>query len=164
MPPAKDIILTDTTETNWKGYYSLPNKYVLLVFWDPHCGHCKKVLPVLHEDWKAKLKPLDVEVFSIAKATDSTLLSDWKVFIKANDLDWINVGLTWHVYEGAKKASYNYIPKYTTIESMNYAETWDVYSTPKFFLLDKDHKIVGKQLDVDQMVTLINSLEKKAVK
>ena len=160
----KDIILTDTTETNWKGYYSLPNKYVLLVFWDPHCGHCKKVLPVLHEDWKAKLKPLDVEVFSIAKATDSTLLSDWKVFIKANDLDWINVGLTWHVYEGAKKASYNYIPKYTTIESMNYAETWDVYSTPKFFLLDKDHKIVGKQLDVDQMVTLINSLEKKAVK
>ena len=160
----KDIILTDTTESNWKGYYSLPNKYVLLVFWDPHCGHCKKVLPVLHEDWKAKLKPLDVEVFSIAKATDSVLFNDWKAFVKANDLDWINVGLTWHVYEGAKKASYNYIPKYTTIESLNYAETWDVYSTPKFFLLDKDHKIVGKQLDVEQMVELIKSLEKKKAK
>ncbi|MBK9419943.1 MAG: DUF5106 domain-containing protein [Flavobacteriales bacterium] len=160
----KDIILTDTTEANWQGYYSLPNKYVLLVFWDPHCGHCKKVLPVLHEDWKAKLKPLDVAVFAIAKATDSVLYNDWKTFIKANDLDWINVGLTWHVYEGAKKASYNYIPKYTTIESMNYADTWDVYSTPKFFLMDKDHKIVGKQLDVDQMVELIKSLEKRKAK
>jgi hypothetical protein len=62
----------------------------------------------------------------------------------------------------AKKASYNYIPRYTTIESLNYADTWDVYSTPKFFLMDADHKIVGKQLDADQMVQLVKSLEKKA--
>ena len=160
----KNITLPDTTENNWIDYYEMPDKYVLLVFWDPHCGHCKKVLPVLHKDWKEKLKPMGVGVFAVANATDSVLFKDWKCFIKDNDLDWTNVGLTYHVYEGAKKASYNYIPKYTNIESLNYADTWDVYSTPKFFLLDADHTIVGKQLDVDQMVELIKSLEKRKVK
>lgn len=157
----KNIILTDTTEANWLSYYNMPDKYVLLVFWDPHCGHCKKVLPVLHTDWKEKLKPLGVGVFAVAKATDSTLFADWKEFIKENDLDWINVGLTWHVYADAKTASWKYIPEFTTIESLNYASTWDVYSTPRFFLLDKDHKIVAKQLDVDQMVELINAIEQR---
>jgi thiol-disulfide isomerase/thioredoxin len=156
----KEIILPDTTESNWVSSYKMPENYTLLVFWDPHCGHCKKVLPVLHKDWKEKLKPLNVGVYAVAKATDSTLFADWKKFIKENDLDWTNVGLTWHVYQDAKEASWKYIPKYTTIESLNYANTWDVYSTPKFFLLDKDHKIVGKQLDVDQMVELVNALDK----
>lgn len=158
---AKDIILTDTTEQNWISYYKMPQKYVLIIFWDPHCGHCKKVLPQIHTDWKEKLKPLDLGVFAVAKATDSTLFADWKKFIRDNDLDWTNVGLTWHVYNEAKTASYKFIPKFTTIESLNYAEAWDVYSTPKFFLVDKDRKFVGKQLDVDQMVELIKALNKR---
>jgi thiol-disulfide isomerase/thioredoxin len=156
-----DIILTDTTEHNWLDYYKLPSKYVLLVFWDPHCGHCKKALPPLYEDYKEKLRPLGVEVFAVAKATDSVLFNDWKAFIRDNHLDWVNVGLTWHVYEEAKKASYKFIPAFTTIESLNYADTWDVFSTPKFFLMDADHKIVGKQLDADQMVDLIHVLDKR---
>ncbi len=158
----KDLILTDTTETKWLSYYTMPEKYVLLIFWDPHCGHCKKVLPQIHADWEAKLKPLDVGVFAVAKATDSTLFHDWKAFIRANHLDWTNVGLTWHVYNEAKTASWKFIPKYTTIESLNYAETWDVYSTPRFFLVDKERKIIAKQLEVDQMVELIKGVEKRA--
>ncbi len=157
----KDIILPDSTEANWLSYYRMPEKYVLIIFWDPHCGHCKKVLPQIHEDWKAKLKPLDVGVFAVAKATDSTLFNDWKKFIRENDLDWMNVGLTWHVFEEAKKASWKFIPKYTTIESLNYADTWDVYATPRFYLMDKERKIVGKQLEVDQMVDLVKALEKR---
>lgn len=158
---AKDIILPDTTEENWISYQAMPQKYTFIIFWDPHCGHCKKVLPQIHEDWKEKLVPLDVGVFAVAKATDSTLFNDWKKFIVKNDLDWTNVGLTWHVFEEAKKASWKFIPKYTTIESLNYADTWDVYATPRFYLVDRDHKIIGKQLDVDQMAELIKALEKR---
>ncbi|HMN06152.1 MAG TPA: DUF5106 domain-containing protein [Flavobacteriales bacterium] len=158
---AKEILLTDTTEANWISMYKMPEQYVLIIFWDPHCGHCKKVLPQIHEDWKAKLKPLDVGVYSVAKATDSTLFNDWKKFIRDNDLDWTNVGLTWHVFKEAKVASWKYIPKYTTIESLNYADAWDVYATPRFYLVDKQRKIVGKQLDVDQMVELVKALNKR---
>lgn len=158
---AKDIILTDTTESKWVSMYKMPEKYVLIIFWDPHCGHCKKTLPTIHTDWETKLKPLDVGVYAVAKATDSTLFNDWKAFIRENHLEWTNVGLTWHVYKEAKTASWKFIPEHTTIESLNYADTWDVYSTPRFFLVDKDRKIIAKQLDVDQMVELIKALNKR---
>lgn len=161
---ARDIILPDTTENNWVDMYRVPQEYVLVVFWDPHCGHCKKALPDLYEQYKTKLRPLNVEVYAVAKATDSTLFADWKAFIREHDLDWIDVGLTWHVYADAKKTPSKYIPKLTTIESLNYADTWDVYSTPKMLLLDGDRKIVGKQLTPDQMVDLIGNLNKRKAK
>lgn len=161
---AKNIILTDTTEQNWVDMYRVPHEYVLVIFWDPHCGHCKKTLPGIYEAYKDSLRPLDVEVFAVAKATDSVLFHDWKEFIVEHKMDWLNVGLTWHVYTEAKKDPNKYIPKYTTIESLNYADAWDVYSTPKFFLLDADRKIVGKQLSVQQMVDLIGTLRKRKAK
>ncbi len=161
---SKNIILPDSTEQNWINMYTLPNEYVLVVFWDPHCGHCKKTLPDLYLQYKEKLRPLDVEVYSVAKATDSVLFADWKAFIRENHMDWVNVGLTWHVYDDAKKAPSKYIPSKTTIESLNYADAWDVFSTPRFFLLDRERKIVGKQLTPDQMVDLIGQLKKRKQK
>lgn len=158
---ATEIILTDTTEANWVSMYNMPDEYVVIVFWDPHCGHCKKVLPKFHEDWKEKLKPLGVGVYAVASASDSVLFHDWKKFIAANDLDWVNVGRTWHIFEEAKKASWKFIPKYTTIESLNYPDIWDVYATPRFYIVDKERKIVGKQLEADQMVDLVKALEKQ---
>ncbi len=161
---AKNIILTDTTEQNWVDMYRIPHEYVLVIFWDPHCGHCKKTLPGIYTAYVDSLRPLDVEVYAVAKATDSTLLADWKEFIIEHKMDWLNTGLTWHVYTDAKQNPSKYIPKYTTIESLNYADAWDVYSTPKFYLLDADRKIIGKQLAVGQMVDLINTLKKRKAK
>jgi hypothetical protein len=100
----------------------------------------------------------------VAKATDSTLFADWKKFIREHDMRWLNVGLTWHVYDEAKKNAAAFIPRLTTIESLNYADAWDVYSTPKLFLLDGERKIVGKQLTPDQMVDLIGVLRKRKAK
>ncbi len=161
---AKNIILPDSTEQNWVDMYRTQHEYVLVVFWDPHCGHCKKTLPDLYTQYKEKLRPIDVEIFAVAKATDSVLFADWKEYLAENGMDWVNVGLTWHVYTDAKQNPGKYIPKYTTIESLNYADAWDVYSTPKFFLLDADRKIIGKQLTPDQMVDLIGTLKKRKAK
>ncbi len=161
---SKNIILPDTTEEHWVDMHRLPHEYVLVIFWDPHCGHCKKTLPDIYTQYVELLRPLDVEVYSVAKATDSTLFHDWKEFIIENKMDWVNVGLTWHMYTDAKQSPANaakYIPKYTTAESLNYADTWDVYSTPKFFLLDAERKIIGKQLSVEQMADLIKTLKKR---
>ncbi|MBK8338521.1 MAG: DUF5106 domain-containing protein [Flavobacteriales bacterium] len=89
---AQEIILTDTTETNWISSHKLPNDYVLVVFWDPHCGHCKKELPSIYAAYRDTLRPMGIEVMAVAKATDSTLFKDWKAFIRENHLDWVNVG------------------------------------------------------------------------
>jgi thiol-disulfide isomerase/thioredoxin len=155
---APNLILTDTTEKRWIGMHDLPNEYILLVFWDPHCGVCKKELPKIKEVYDAQLKAMDVEVFCVAKAVDETLLRDWKKFIREKELDWVNVGLGKHVYEEAKKDPRKFIPAHTTIESLNYAETFDVYSTPKMFLLDGERRFVGKQLTPEQVVDLVSRL------
>jgi thiol-disulfide isomerase/thioredoxin len=162
---APNIILTDSTEQRWIGMYDLPAEYVVIIFWDPHCGHCKKELPDIHKVYLERLKPMGIEVYAVAKAVDESLLKDWKEFISENDLKWVNVALTKTVYEEAKKDARKYIPRYTTLESLNYADTYDVYSTPKVFLVDGERKFVGKSLSADQIEDLVTKLrERKARK
>ena len=98
---APNIILTDSTEQNWIGFHGLPQEYVVLIFWDPHCGHCKKEMPGWYEVYKNEMKDLGIEVFAVAKAVDESLMRDWKKFLRENDLNWINVGLTKTVFEEA---------------------------------------------------------------
>lgn len=158
------LCLTDTTEEKWINFYDLPQEYVVIIFWDPHCGHCKKELPEIAKIYKEKMKDLGIEIYCVAKAVDSTLMKDWKAFIREHDLDWVNVGLTQHVFEEAKKDPRKFIPKLTTIESLNYAETYDVYSTPKVFLVDGERKFRGKQLSADQIVDIVKRLREKKTK
>ncbi len=155
------LCLTDTTEAKWINFYDLPQEYVVIIFWDPHCGHCKKELPEFVKVYHEKMKALDIEVYCVAKAVDATLYKDWKAFIREHDLDWVNVGLTPQVYEEAKKDPRKFIPRLTTIESLNYADTYDVYSTPKVFLVDGERKFRGKQLSADQIVDLVTQLRKR---
>lgn len=147
--------LTDTTEQNWVAYYDLPEDYVVIVFWDPHCGACKKELPVLAELYKSELKQLGVEVYAVAKAVEEKAFKDWKSFIKEHELDWVNVGLTMNIYNEAKANPGKFIPSLTTLASLNYSDTWDVYSTPKLFIVDKNRRIIAKQLAAEQIVDLI---------
>jgi thiol-disulfide isomerase/thioredoxin len=162
--PAPYLCLTDTSEQKWTNFRDLPAEYVVIVFWDPHCGHCKKELPEIHKVYKEQMKDLGIEVFTVAKAVDESLMRDWKKFIRENKLDWVNVGLTKSVYEGAKKNPYDYIPKLTTLESLNYADTYDVFSTPKLFVVDGERKFIGKQLSAEQIVDLVKKLKEAKAK
>ncbi|MBL7962429.1 MAG: DUF5106 domain-containing protein [Flavobacteriales bacterium] len=155
---SRNIILPDTTEQRWIDLHKLPNEYIYVVFWDPHCGHCKKTLPDIYKQYQEILKPKGIEVFSVAKATDSTLFADWRKFIREHDMRWVNVGLTANVFKDARKNPGKYVPSITTIESLNYMDTWDVHSTPKFFVLDGDRKIVGKSITPEQAADLIERL------
>lgn len=158
------LCLTDTTEEKWINFHDLPQDFVVIVFWDPHCGHCKEELPEMHKVYTEKLKPMGIEVFAVAKAVDESLMRDWKKFIREKKLDWVNVGLTKTVFENAKKDPRQYIPKFTTLESLNYADTYDVYSTPKVFLVDKDRRFAGKQLSADQIADLVTKLRERQAK
>jgi thiol-disulfide isomerase/thioredoxin len=155
------LCLTDSTEEKWVNFYDLPQDFVVVIFWDPHCGHCKTEMPEIHKVYTEKLKGMGIEVFAVAKATDEALFKDWKKFIQEKGLDWVNVGLTKNIFEEARKDPRKFIPKYTTIESLNYADTWDVYSTPKLFVVDKDRRIVGKSLSADQIADLVTRLREK---
>ncbi|MCB9178440.1 MAG: hypothetical protein H6590_03330 [Flavobacteriales bacterium] len=68
------------------------------------------------------------------------------------------------MFQEAKKDPRKYIPKLTTIESLNYADTYDVFSTPKIFLVDGERKFCGKQLSPEQVVDLVTQLKKRKSK
>ena len=44
----------------------------------------------------------------------------------------------------------------TTIESLNYTDTYDIYSTPRIFVLDKNNKIMYKQLSISQLEEILD--------
>gem|GEM_PF-5053532 len=79
-----------------------------------------------------------------------------------NNLEFINVAVTDELYNAAMKDARQFVPKYTTIKSLNYQTTYDIFSTPKVFVLDKDKKIIAKSLSISQLENLIDRLQKKS--
>ena len=150
------VILTDTTETNWINLYKVEAKYTVLYFWDPNCGHCKKTTPQLQTLYEKKFKDRNIEVYAVAKATGDDFAA-WKKFIREHGLKFINVGLTKSVYEQAMKDPRPLLA-HTTLESLNYSDTYDIYSTPRIFVLDQDKKIMFKQLSIKQLEEILDGL------
>lgn len=155
-PP--NIILRDTTDVNWKDFYSLKSEYTILYFWDPECGHCKKTTPKLQTLYEKKFKARNVEIFAVGKATNEDF-EKWKKFIRDNKLTFINVGLTKKLFEEATADPRQFVPRLTTLESLNYHDTYDIYATPRIFVLDKDKKIVAKQLTISQLEDFIDRMQ-----
>lgn len=155
-PP--NISLRDTTDVNWKDFYSLKSDYTILYFWEANCGHCKKATPKLETLYREKLKARNVEVFGVSKAIGEEF-EMWKKFIKDNKLTFINVGLTDKLFKAATEDARQFIPKYTTLEALNYSETYDIYSTPRVFILDKDKKIIGKGLSISQLEDFMDRIQ-----
>lgn len=156
IPP--NITLRDTTDVTWKDFYSLKSEYTILYFWDPECGHCKKTTPKLQKLYAEKLKARNVEVFGVGKAIGEDF-GKWKKFIRDNNLSYINVGLTDKLYKAATEDARQFVPKYTTLQSLNYQDTYDIYTTPRIFVLDKDKKVVAKGLSISQLEDLMDKLQ-----
>lgn len=155
------LILPDTTEKKWYGTYDITADYTVLYFWDPNCGHCKKVTPKLQTLYEKKFKERNVEIYAVAKGMGDEF-AKWKKFIRDNKLTFINVGLTDSIYNLAtqpdQKGLQLLLSKYTTVQSLNYADTYDVYSTPRIYILDKDKVILYKQISIGQLEEIIDKL------
>jgi thiol-disulfide isomerase/thioredoxin len=157
-PP--NVTLRDTTDSKWQDFYSLKSEYTILYFWDPECGHCKKTTPKLETLYKEKLKARNVEIFAVGKAVGEDF-DKWKKFIKENQLTFINVAVTEPLFKAAMEDARQFVPKYTTLESLNYQTTYDIFSTPRVFVLDKDKKIIAKSLSVSQLEEMLDRLQGK---
>lgn len=105
--------------------------YVILFFWDPGCSHCKEVLPKLLVEYPG-LKKLGCEVVAVDTHAEK---EPWIKYIEENKLTWINV----------------YSPVYFR-EILNRYQVW---TTPRVFVLDRKGKIVGKDLAVEQIKPFI---------
>lgn len=149
---APNLILQDTTG-KWVNLSQIDADYTILYFWDSGCGHCKKVTPKLKEFY-AEYKDKGVEVYAIGTEFET---EDWKKYIRKNGLEWINVSDTPESNENAHELIYKGV---TTLESMNFRDTYDIFSTPKVFVLNADKEIVATKLAPEQIGEFIENYSK----
>ncbi|MCQ2218308.1 MAG: DUF5106 domain-containing protein [Paludibacteraceae bacterium] len=112
----------------------LKQPYVLVYFFEPSCGHCKKTTPVLHDSVYSKYKDKGFEVFAFYTQTDR---KEWMDFVNKHKLnDWVNV---WD----PNRESWFW--KY-----------YDASSTPGVYLLDKERKFLAKKIDMKTLDLILN--------
>jgi peroxiredoxin len=114
-----------------KTIYDLKKDYIIVYMYNPTCEHCQKESPKLVEFYKTHKN--EVDVYGIAIDTDD---KEWRDYVKKTGMDaWTNV------FDPTNKSIY---AKYFV----------DV--TPELYLLNKDRIIIGKNLKVDQVQTMID--------
>ncbi len=147
-----ELILADTNETWISTHRDIKNKYVVLFFYDPDCGHCKKETPKLVDFYKNYGG--DVAIYAIS--SDNT--EKWNKFIVKNDMTFYNVAIPAKAYNDAEYATNLIMSRKTNYESLKYSETFDIFSTPKIFILDQDRVIRAKDIGVEQIEGILNRL------
>jgi len=123
--PARDFAF-DTKDRGRIKLSDVQSPITILYFWDSTCGHCKKETPRLKEFYE-EYKDKGVEVVAITLENEFT---SWNKYIDENELTWING------YE-------------SDFERPNFLWYYYIPSTPKKLVLDKNKKIIAKNLDVE---------------
>ena len=159
---SRDLVLADTTAQKWVSMHAMPQSCVVVVFWSPNCSHCKQAMPVLYEKYVSELKGLDVGVFAVGEAMDDKLFADWKAFIKEHKLDWMNVGVPAPIYKEWKRNPSKFEGTVTTRESLRYMETWEAINTPKFYVLDRDRRIVASPASIKDIISVVKAHQAQA--
>lgn len=138
---AKELFM-NTIDNTPLYLYDLSADYVILVFWDPTCGHCQKEIPRINRLHKNDWKNFNHSIYAVNINTE--VQTEWKTFISTHDLN------SWNHVSPAKVVHGNYTQK-----DVDFQTLYNVVKTPVFYLLDKDKIIIGKDIDPQEYSKLM---------
>ena len=116
--------------------------YLLLLFWDPSCGHCETEIPKLKEFYDRQKDSLGIKIFTICSDTN---LVKWKETIRKRKMNWINV-------DGPRTLTGDYHDQY------------DISSTPVIYLLDSKKIILAKHLLTEQIYQFLKNYQRQVLR
>lgn len=105
----------------------------VLVFWSTSCSHCLREIPELHTYMKTHPK---MKVIAFAMENEPFV---WETYKKNNLNGWHNV-LGLNKWENKT------------------AQTYQVFSTPSYFVLDKDKKIIAKPNEIKDVKEFLQKM------
>ncbi|MDR2359458.1 MAG: redoxin domain-containing protein [Prevotellaceae bacterium] len=109
--------------------------YTVLYFFNPLCGTCAVVTPILWETYR-EYRNKGLQVYAVY--VDKTK-SDWLPYItEKNQFDWINV--------------------WSPDETENIYAKYDIHAIPTIYLLDNEKKIILKDALIDQLKATLSTL------
>ncbi len=119
---------------------TIPAKFLVVIFWEADCGHCKVAVPELYKIYESSLKNMGVKVLAISTLFGEDGKEKWVDFVNQHGLyDWMNA---WNPY------SYDFKQKY------------DVLTTPQIYILDENKKIIAKKISPEQVEEIIKAFSK----
>jgi hypothetical protein len=101
-----------------------------------------------------KEKNIDIEFIAIGTNLEN---KKWVEYVKEKKLEWINISDFPDANENAK--FYIYEKRVTTLGSLNFRLSYDIFSTPQVYLLDEEKKIIGKKLNAISLAKMLEHLE-----
>jgi hypothetical protein len=126
---------------------SFQANYTVLFIYDPDCSHCKEETPkLLKQD--AFFKTKNISVLAACLVRDKVL---WKKFIEEFKIQHWKNGIDIHINAKTGKEEY-----YT-----DFQKTFDAFSTPVVYILDKSKNIIGKRIPVDKIQDFLKFYESK---
>lgn len=132
--PAPALKLYDVYEEKEVQLHDIEADYKVLVFWSSSCNHCEKVMPTI-PDIKAEIDDPSVVFVTICTRSDESC----KEFTDENNIETAGVH---------------------GLPVSPYGRQYDVRSTPKIFIIDKENKIASKGIGFSQIAEVIDLLKK----
>jgi thiol-disulfide isomerase/thioredoxin len=139
---APNLVKMQGIDNKYYNLHDIPGEYTILVFFEPSCGHCKKEIPKLIEQYRDSLKVFNTSIFAVYTKYDR---EEWTKFVEEKNLienGWYNV------WDGPYPHS-------------NFHDFYNIYSTPVIFVLDKNKKIIGKRIGVEDIKGFLEFYKKK---
>ncbi len=151
-----NITLPSVNQQEWKSLYDLNSKYTVLLIWESTCGHCKKEMPKLQalaEEWA----PRGLKFYAIGNDFEP---EPWLKYLGEHPelASWTHVTDNPQINQ-QDSAMKLLSARITNLQSLNFRTTFDVYATPKLFLLDADKRVIAKQIGAEQLAEILARLE-----
>ena len=138
---AKELFM-NSINNNRLYLYDLSAEYIVLVFWDPTCGHCQTEIPRINRLHKNEWKNFNHLIYAVNINTE--VKTEWEKFISTHHLN------SWNHVSPASEVSGNYSQM-----DVDYQTLYNIEQTPVFYLLNKDKIIIGKDIDPQEYLKLM---------
>lgn len=131
---AKNIYLSDANGMYRSLYDMGGSQLTILYFYEPSCGHCRKTTPVLAEFAKKYKDDPRIKIVAVYMLEDK---EEWQKFVTEHDMSaLVNV---WD-------------PKRVS----NYWYWYDTSTTPMMYVMNAEHTIFAKKIDVPTLELIAN--------
>lgn len=135
---APNLKMRDAYDFHFVELEKIEADYTILVFWETTCGLCLKEVPAIDSIYQAlNLKEKNVAIYSVPFTSDHKLES---IHTAIEKLD-------------VKKDYWNHV--IDTDNTSRAKQLYGILSTPQLFILDKDKRIIGKNIKHENIYKII---------
>ncbi len=119
-----------TVDGKYRYLYDMGGEQLtVLYFYEPSCGHCRKTTPVLAEFAKKYKDDPRIKIIAVYMLEDE---KEWQDFVQKHDMSaLVNV---WDPQRGS-----------------NYWYWYDTSTTPMMYVMDSEHRLFAKKIDVETL-------------